>query len=459
MLFHSNELVEQEEIEIFNNIGFQNNVDGRLTVKLIIDPTPRIDWEFESATADGWLQDPFSDSPIRLTSHERTDPRLVIDRPQITKLRNRFGLPPRNSGNALQVMYGDINAPAHRFEFYLANACFIYSSRLGTLTQNIQEHGGRTRKKSPAGRAIQASLEEWMLDLEASQVALDWLNPNHQNRGSMITISGLLCQAQIDFSKSDELPSSIQATSLLQVRDLLSKLGWLISFANAGYLGPLYIKAERYTSDQYIVEPVAAAAFAYTTTPIEVIGTSWVTDSSNLQIFFECFPSFQRMLSSNAWKEKWMLLLEWYFQAIPCRTEGRTKTWFITSNALGALIEHLARLILVNDETNLAKKEAHEKLFKMGKSKERLECLLTRIGVVEEEALIKDFIDIRNDATHSIIKNVLTVNRRNEVIQRATQWVEEVLLWRIGYSSNYLDRSDGYGIQPRYDISKRNPDW
>lgn len=51
------------------------------------------------------------------------------------------------------------------------------------------------------------------------------------------------------------------------------------------------------------------------------------------------------------------------------------------------------------------------------------------------------------------------VNRRNEVIQRATQWVDEVLLWRIGYSSNYLDRSDGYGIQPRYDISKRNPDW
>ena len=79
--------------------------------------------------------------------------------------------------------------------------------------------------------------------------------------------------------------------------------------------------------------------------------------------------------------------------------------------------------------------------------------------LVEEEALIKDFINIRNNATHSIIRDVVMVNRRNEVIQRATQWVDEVLLWRIGYSSNYLDRSDGYGIQPRYDISKRNPDW
>jgi hypothetical protein len=462
MLFNSNELIDQQEgIEIFNNVGRQDTLEGRLTIKLMINPVPQINWEFESATSNDHLQDPFSDASIRLTSREETDPCLVVENSQITNLKNRMGLPPRNSGNALQVMYGDINAPAHRFEFYIANACFMSKSQLGSLTKTITERDGRIRQRCPDGRAFQAILGDWMIDLETSQAALDWLEPKYRNRGSMITTSGFLCQVQIDFSKSYELPSNIQAKSLLQVCDLLIHLGWLISFANAGHLGPLYIKAERYTGNrESIIEPVAVAALAYTTSPIEALGTSWVTYSSDLKSFIGCFPAFQRMIMNIAWQEKWMLLLEWYFQATPSRLSSRSKTWFTISNALGTLLEHLAHLILVVDETDPTKKQANEKLFKnTGHSQKRLKRLLARIGVVEEEAWVEDFITVRNDATHAIIKNTVTPSRRNEVIRRATQWIDEVLLWRLGYSGDYLDRVNDYSVQSRYDLSKRNPDW
>lgn len=462
MLLDFNECIDQqEEIEFFNNIGRQGEIEGRLTVKLTVNPSPRIEWEFESATSNALLQDPFTEASVELTSREQDDSRLRVVNPEITNLRNKAGLPLRNSGNALQVLYGDAHAPAHRFEFYLANAYFMHRSQRGTLTQTIQERGGRTRHRNQAGRAFQAGTEQgWAIDVETSQQALDWLEPKRQNRGSMVTTSGLLYQPQVDVSQSHQLPSNTQAKSLLEVRNVLVDLGWLISFANAGHLGPLYIKAEQYTGRRETpIEPVAAVALAYTTTPLEAVGISWVTHSSNLQTFIECFPAFQRMLSNPAWRDKWMMILEWYFQAIPPRPWGRKKTWFTMANALGTLLEHLARLILVDDEMDTIQRQTHEKLFKLGKSKERLEYLLERVGIINEKAWIGDFLAVRNDATHAIVKNEITPSRREEVIRHAIQWVDEVLLWRIGYADDYLDRIADYAIEPRYDLSRRNSDW
>ncbi|MFZ1026509.1 MAG: hypothetical protein WAN66_09855 [Limnoraphis robusta] len=47
-----------------------------------------------------------------------------------------------------------------------------------------------------------------------------------------------------------------------------------------------------------------------------------------------------------------------------------------------------------------------------------------------------------------------------EAVQKAVQWVDEVILWRLGYIRNYRDRSlkSTQGIQ-RYDLSLRDSRW
>ena len=49
-----------------------------------------------------------------------------------------------------------------------------------------------------------------------------------------------------------------------------------------------------------------------------------------------------------------------------------------------------------------------------------------------------------------------------EVMWKAVQWVDEVILWRIGYEGRYRERdfkNQILGIQPRYNLSSRNENW
>lgn len=50
---------------------------------------------------------------------------------------------------------------------------------------------------------------------------------------------------------------------------------------------------------------------------------------------------------------------------------------------------------------------------------------------------------------------------RWQLIQQAIQWIDEVLLWRLGYSGEYLDRTQKWStsISPRYDLSLRDSNW
>jgi hypothetical protein len=40
-------------------------------------------------------------------------------------------------------------------------------------------------------------------------------------------------------------------------------------------------------------------------------------------------------------------------------------------------------------------------------------------------------------------------------------WVDEILLWRLGYDGQYFDRLEHWltSISPRYDLTKRDPSW
>lgn len=55
----------------------------------------------------------------------------------------------------------------------------------------------------------------------------------------------------------------------------------------------------------------------------------------------------------------------------------------------------------------------------------------------------------------------MTIEQRWQYINQGIQWIDEVLLWRFGYNSEYLDRikQPGNSITPRYDLSLRDSSW
>jgi len=107
-------------------------------------------------------------------------------------------------------------------------------------------------------------------------------------------------------------------------------------------------------------------------------------------------------------------------------------------------LENLARIILVT-EGSLSNKR-----FKNLSLKERIEHLHIRIGLSVDTSVIENFVKIRNNSTHAK-SNPIPLNeiQQREVVLKAVQWVDEVILWRLGYS----------GINPRYDLSLRDSSW
>jgi len=88
---------------------------------------------------------------------------------------------------------------------------------------------------------------------------------------------------------------------------------------------------------------------------------------------------------------------------------------------------------------------------------------------------VQTFLDVRNDAVHPKVGG-MTLDRRWRSIFQGIQWIDEVLLWRLGYDGKYLDRITSAAIRfpvagstpitlstleitPRYDVSSRDPNW
>jgi hypothetical protein len=74
----------------------------------------------------------------------------------------------------------------------------------------------------------------------------------------------------------------------------------------------------------------------------------------------------------------------------------------------------------------------------------RLQLLLERIGLTQARGYndiddVQSFLDVRNDAVHPRVGS-MTLSSAGSTSIRAIQWIDEVLLWRFGYSSEYLDR-------------------
>ncbi|MBL1175010.1 MAG: hypothetical protein FWK01_07760 [Pantanalinema sp. GBBB05] len=447
-MFLDKELVgQQKDVELFNNIGRLDDLEGRLTVWLTINQTPRVHWEFETARGEYDFNSPSFDSPQRLASWDGSDPQLVVGKPTLTF---RGGQRRQSRGYAEQALYGDINAGAHYFDFYLPNTDFLREATGGDLA-------AITKALKCESFVVEIS-NDWSIEFSTKQEALDWLKPEAQNRGSMITLKVCLFQNKQSSTKIQDLLS----ISLSDASKTLSDLCLMLSYINGGYVKSVYAIAKKLVgmeTDRVIIEDVASLAEAPLIVPQEELGQGCIRyfGMKDVLDFVKCFPTFQRMLQAPHWKEKWIVLLEWYFQAI-LRPSGRRRNVLlpVVANALGTLLENLARIILVEEGA------FSNNQFKQLSLKERINELLSRLGIAGDNSVVDDFVAIRNNSTHAKSTALsLTDMQQWEVVQKAVQWVDEVILWRLGYGGQYRERSltSINAIQPRYDLSKRDPSW
>ncbi len=324
--------------------------------------------------------------------------------------------------------------------------------------------------------------------MEICKEALEWLNPDNRNIGTFITTIGTLSQTKSNGSD----PESSSELEMITLRDALGRiknLSRLISYVNGGYLGPLYVEGYKISQDEMNpIEISSAVALSFQTTPLEQLGESWLTEFSDLNELLGCFPVFERMMNSPLWQETFDFTLIQYFQAIQ-----HTQSWQVRASAIGSALERLSYMILVVEEKDSEKKSEHEMLFenkrpkgydqrwkngeKNGKYKRkdesgkeiylsstgiRLSCLLERIGLLQdiEANSIQDFLNVRNDAVHPR-QNDMNIDRRLQLIRKALQWIDEVLLWRIGYKGQYLDRTQEWTTprHQRYNLELRDSSW
>jgi hypothetical protein len=449
-MFLDTDLINQKrDIELFNNVGNFDNVEGRLTVWLAISQTPRVHWEFEVARGEYNL-DSLTLSPQKLTSWSGSNPQLVIDKPTVTFCG---GARKQIRGYAEQALYGDINIGAHYFDFYLPNTDFMREATGGNLAATMQALDSKS--------FIVEINNDWSVEL----------SPELQNRGSMITLKVRLFQTKQPSAKVQDLLK----ISLADANKIISDLCLMLSYINGGYVKSVYGIAKKFIkndNDRISIEYVAALAETPLILPQEELGQSCIRHFgiNDLLSFIRCFPAFQAMLNTVYWREKWVVLLEWYFQAIP-RLTGRRRNVLlpVVANALGALLENLARIILFDEEKILT--EECSKYLKVIKTqnpkrnltlKERINLLLHCMCTSDQE-LVNNFVDIRNNSTHATSKKLsLTPIQQWEVVWKTVQWVDEIILWRIGYAGEfYRDRGlkTVGGIKPHYNLSSRNPIW
>ncbi|GAB4574475.1 MAG: hypothetical protein Kow0077_21200 [Anaerolineae bacterium] len=408
LIFGSEDLLLKKSVPIYNNVAHVGEARGRLSVVLELHSQPRIWWEFEQLGEDTQTRFP-SDPSLTILGHD-----ILIEK----AIRGSYTwnvLGYKEAGYTPQVNYGDVDAEYARFEFYLPNARF-HSEVIAW------------DKDDPSRRKTEVDLDDaWQITLITSRESLDWLDWKNKNVGALLTTQGFLT-AKDDLSK----------LSLKDARDLLFRLSDLLSFANGGYLGPLYVEGF-----QLKPEKMADGMFlAYSTDPLECLRQTWLFHSSDLVRYLQCFEAYKKMTESALWSEVLTYIFLWYFHAI------QTDYWPVQAISLGVALEYL--LLTISEETG--------KNFGGNK---RVDKLLNYMGISEPQQDVDAFWEIRNDATHLKAKTAYANKERGRCLQRATQWVEEIILWRLGYDGQYLDRSKKHvtSIDPRYDLSTRLPEW
>jgi hypothetical protein len=103
---------------------------------------------------------------------------------------------------------------------------------------------------------------------------------------------------------ADDFPDSLTS---LTITEMIGNPCRLLSYANGGFVAPIFIESEKYNpKGQEIprIQTVSALTRTdYQVTSLEQLGSSWLTELSNLKAFVSCFSNFEKMLTQPFWKD------------------------------------------------------------------------------------------------------------------------------------------------------------
>ena len=464
----------QEKLSLYNNLASYKTHVGRLSSWLEIFPFPLIKWDFEvlgdEVKQKGPLRVDFPMSPIKGYQFEIPKPLPTMDSHNLILPKEVL------AGNAAQAIIGDLGFKGHYFNFYLPNTRFQAVNIMGQ--NDIEKHhivGKKELGVEAGGKQLQSQLDDvWYVTLTSDKEALTWLDEQKSNFGTRITSIGVLHSAMDSKTKFIDYPNLTLAEAQLYT----DTLSILLSFLNGGYVGPLYIEGNYYSSPTETITEPSAIALVPWITPLELLGISWCTYDSDLPTYLRCFQTLRHMLSQFPWNETFGLVLSWYFQAIQPEFMGGGKMWQVVANALGTALERLSYTILVLEEENPSLREKAGLLFNTNQNKinkawgkgvkasvKRLQLILERIGISLDRGYwdvneVEKFIYLRNQATHPK-KELIEQKDIAYILEQATQWVYEIILWRLGYNGKYLimPAPGRQSTSHRYDLSSRNPSW
>jgi len=462
----SEDVILKEQLVIYKNQGRFAKIEGGLSVYYEFFPAPAIFWEFEVFNKDDAALEIKTGNATGELAYPFEGHQLIIPKPWSGSPRGDNS--PRRSigfirhGNAPMVFLGKKDLLGKTFNFWLPNAKFQY---YGMFHNFVVKDVSHRAPNSPGGLVLgyDGSVREGFmqttiagkikLSLHTPVEAINWLKSS-SSTGTYLTTAGTI---EVD-----------AAISIVEAADLLNYISHLLSFANGGFIGPLIVEMtptsfEKDYPTQYT---------AYAIDSIERIGGSWLGPESSTTTLLECLPTYQKMIKTPYWGRDFELILIWYFQALqPQGLQIRGKPWPITANALGAVLEKLASIILVEEMGIISESDFKKRNFRF---EDKIRRLLKAIGIRDvgpkyetgnpingSKDSVWWFVEMRNDATHSRSNRTWTESEVSVISENAMQWVEEVLLWRLGYRGKYLDRSrkSWVSIDPRYDLSLRDPSW
>ena len=329
------------------------------------------------------------------------------------------------------------------------------------MTGSLQQHEYRLMSKPgekpdlerafprrSMGAGWECSLnDKWAVRIEFNNDTQNWLKAP-ESYGTLLTVRGWLKN-----KNPDEPHDSEGGVSLSEAKSILERLCDLLSFANGGYLGPIVVVGRNRSLQKEV-----SVYSAYMTTPIELLSPTWLALQCDLCDYLSCFGSFHHMLQSERWKNLYVLVLIWYFQAIqPYTAQVRGKPWQIAIVALAALIERLTYEIV--DELTGEKRTGGPEI--------RLKRVLGIIGILpsrfDDEYMVDRFFKVRNNALHPVQNKSYPDEELELAFDYGVLWVEEIMLWRMGYKGKYRNRlrREGHFVfdAPRYDITTRHSSW
>jgi hypothetical protein len=452
-----------EKMSLYNNIAEYRGTTGRLLAELRIFPFPQIEWNFEvlGGSESLFMREMQEKNKAEIKGYEFSIPDPYPYRFHGTRPSEAI------SGVCNEAYFGNLSTKSHGFNLYFPNLKFL---------ETISDFEQRVLDNKP-GYEFEILLDEtWSVRVFTDFESLNWLRD--KNIGCKLTTHVCFYQHTYD-SKNINSFGGLKLFELESFLGHVKNISTLLSFANAGHVYPLFIEGTLLQDDtSQSVVTSCAAAMVSGIKPIEQIGVPWISRETDLGAYLQCLPALEKMLLKSCWCVTIDVVQIWYEKA------ALRSPWPIIANSIGAALERLSYTVLVEDENDAKEKGKTELLFgkDIGKAKKewnlgkksgqenftvtekRTRLLLEKIGLksphYKDVDDVRSFLDVRNNATHPV-STPIDPNEILRLLDLAILWVEETLLWRLGYSGEYRNRLDPHrrGMPPRYDLSLRDPTW